>query len=182
MQIDSRSAPFFITNPGGNATVATALNPSPQAARPSGDGVFGMGASLSGPAVDGGMAPQGFLLVPFGVGSATQTFSMNVFGWRHTIGLNPLAPLWVPYLLAEFSCTLGATPGIINTDVGAGQLFCDTIALVLGNSNISNEVLSPAGTGMVAHIVLDGKGSQLIEVRFGTGSSATSCNCLATRI
>lgn len=175
MQIETRSSPFFITNPvNGNVTAASITFPVPSLSAPTGDGVIPMGHG-------GGTSANGLQLVPYGAGSPTNTFSLNAYGWRPTEGYGGTKPLWVAYLLASFTCTLCTVPGLAGADVDDSQLFAGTIALVVGNANISNEVISPTGN-VVAHIVLDAKGSRFVEVRFGTGSSATSCNCLATRI
>ncbi len=129
----------------------------------------------------GSTAPNGLLLVPYGAGSSTNTFLMNVYGWTPTKGENGAKPLWVAIELATFTCTLCTVPGLAGADVNASQLLCGTIALGVGNANVSNEILSPTGN-VVAHILLDVKGAKLVEIRFGTGSSATSCNCLYKRI
>jgi hypothetical protein len=174
MQIDIRSAPLRITN-AVDVTAATVTLPVPTATKPSGDGVIDMGT-------DGGMTASGLFLQPYGTGSATNTFSMSVYGWRQvTPRLTQGNGLWVYTTLATFTCTLGTQTGVANSPIDNTHLFVTTIALVIGNANISNEVLSP-GDNTPAHITLLAKGCTLIEVRFGTGSSATSCNCLVSRI
>ncbi len=173
MQIDSRSSKFEVTNTA-NVTAASITFPVPTITKPSGDGIVHLG--------DGGaLAPNGLMIVPFGAGSSTNTFSMNVYGWRRTLGSNTKPPLWVAVELATFTCTLCTVPGIVSTDVADTQLFTGTIALVHGNANVSNEVVSPTGN-VVAHVIVDAKGCELVEVRFGTGSSATSCNALIARM
>jgi hypothetical protein len=104
-----------------------------------------------------------------------------VYQWDMVFSHAGNAPLWVPSLLASFTCTLCTQAGVAGTDVDNTQLFCGTIALVAGNANISNEVLSPTGN-VIAHIIVDAKGAQYVETRFGTGSSATSCNCLSKKL
>jgi hypothetical protein len=179
VQIDTRSTVFALTNAGGNVTTASITFPLPATSSPvgvgvaSGDGVIPLGAG-------GSLAPNGLQIVPFGAGSSTNTFSMNVYGWREVRGpavAVGTVNLYVAYVLATFTCTLCTVPGLANTPVNASQLFCGTIALVAGNANISNEVVSPTGN-TVAHVIVDVKGSKWVEVRFGTGSSATSCNAL----
>jgi hypothetical protein len=176
VQLDTRSGTFLVTN-SANVTASSITFPVPQTATPSGDGVIEMGGTV------GALAPNGLILVPFGVGSATNTFTMNAYGWRRTVGggVPSTDPLWVAYQLAAFTVTLCTVPGLANTDVNASQLFTGTITLTSGNANVSTEVVSPTGN-VVAHIVLDAKGSQFVELRFGTGGSATSCNCLAAKV
>lgn len=174
MLIDLRAADLFITNPTANVTVTSITLPVSQLTPPSGDGVFDIGRP------EGGIAPPSVILIPYGAGSATNTFTMSVYGWRHTLGGNARQE-WVPMILASFTCTLCTSPGVAGGDVNASQLFCGTIVMVMGNANISNEVLSPA-TNDIGHVVVATKGVRLIQVLFGTGSSATSCNALATKV
>lgn len=175
MQIDTRAGPFAITNPTANITAASITNPVPTLTEPTGDGVLNIGSP------EGGITPNGLLIIPYGVGTATNTFTMNVYGWRHTSGYGGAQKLWVPYMLASFTCTLSTTTGVAGADLVVASKLCDTIALITGNANISNEIISPTGNA-VAHIILSGKGSTKVEFRFGTGSSATSCNALAAMI
>lgn len=174
MLIDVRAADLFITNPTANVTAVSITLPVPQLTAPAGDGVFDIGRP------EGGIAAPGVKLIPYGAGSATNTFTMSVYGWQHTLG-GASKQLWVPTILASFTCTLCTAPGVAGADANASQLFCGTIALAIGNANISNEVLSPA-TNDIGHVIVSTKGVRLMQVLFGTGSSATSCNALATRM
>ena len=70
-------------------------------------------------------------------------------GSAGTQGTGSVPSLWIPVLLASFTVTLGTAPGIAGSDVNGSQLFATSIALVTGNANVSNEVLSP--TGNVIH-------------------------------
>lgn len=176
MQIDTRSSPLFKVRET-NDTTASITFPVPRLTEPSGEGIINMGQG-------GGDSSNGLMLIPFGAGSATNTFSMNCYAWTPTLGVTDhatLVPLWVATVLGTFTCTLSTVPGLATSYVNASQLFCGTIVLVVGTQNVSNEVISPTGN-TVAHILLDTKGSKLVEIRFGTGASATSCNCLARRM
>ncbi len=174
MIIETTSVPLTISNPGGNITAASITFPVPTLTIPTGDGVINLG-------LGGQMTANGLFLIPYGAGSAAQTFTMAVYAWHNTLGYGGAKQLWVAAELATFTCTLCTVPGLAGADVNASQLFCGTIALGVGNANVSNEILSPTGN-VVAHILLDVKGAKLVEIRFGTGSSATSCNCLYKRI
>jgi len=182
MIIETISPPFAISNPGADVTTSSITEPSPTATTPTGDGVLSIGGGETG---QGGKVSNGLLIVPYGVGSATNTFSMKIYGWRSVRqrqgATTPIIPLWVPYLLASFTCTLCTLAGVAGTPVDNTHLFCGTITLGVGNANISNEIISPTGNVM-ASIILDRKGSQLVEVRFGTGGSATSANCLYAEV
>lgn len=173
MQIDTRSEQFVITN-SANSTATSITFPVPTTTMPSGDGIIQVGQG-------GSTAPNSLMLVPYGAGTAAQTFLMNAYGWRRTTGLGGKIPIWVAVELATFTCTLATPPGLTDCDVNASQLFCGTITLGVGNANVSVEIVSPTGN-VIAHIVLDAKGSQLVELRFSTNSSATSCNCLAAKV
>lgn len=186
MQIDTRYTNLVVTNPGGNVT-GTLTEPAPTITNPwltttgvttAGDGVISMGFPISQASWSGGMLANSVKLIPFGVGSNGNTFTLKVYAWDR-IQVSGNQPLWVPTLLASFTCTHGSTmPGVANTDVNASQTFCSTIALVVGNANISNEIISPATTSEIASIILDAKGAALVETRFTVGTN-TSCNCLA---
>lgn len=182
MQIDTRYTPLVLTN-SANVTASSVTEPTPTGTPPNGDGVISMGCS-GGPTQSftfGATLANSLKLIPIGAGSSTNTFTMKVYGWDLTVPGGLSSGTWVPHLLASFTCTLCTQTGVANTDVVATQLFCGTIALVAGNANVSNEVLSPTGN-VIAHIILDAKGCALVECRFGTGGSATSCNCLAKRL
>jgi hypothetical protein len=70
---------------------------------------------------------------------------------------------------------------LAGTDVNASQLFAGTITMNIGNANVSNEVLSPTGN-QIAHIMLDIKGSDYIQLLFSTNSSSTSNNALVAMV
>lgn len=136
-------------------------------------GVWDMG--WDGSVGPGGITAQNFAkLIPFGAGTATNTFSMYVWSWELC------GNEWVPHLLAAFTCTLSTMTGIagstgpINTDK-----FCDTIAIItnLGNPNVTCSIISPQNN-TPGHVVIDMEGAQKIEVQFSTGSSATNCNAM----
>lgn len=198
MQIDTRGGRFAISNPGGNVArngivepvpFSTITAPTPQQNAPSTgvvttnqltDGVIEMaGDGATGP---GGLTANSLQMIPYGTGSATNTFTMKAYGWRRTGGVGAnLTGLWVPYLLASFTVTLGTATGVGGCDVNASQLLATTIALVTGNANVSNEILSPTGN-VIAHIILDAKGAAYVELRFSTGGVATDCNCMVAKV
>lgn len=174
--IETPSNNFHIVNTT-DVTTSSVTEPVPTVVKPSGTGVIEMG-------FNGGVAPNGVMLVPYGVGSATNTFTLKVYGWRPTLGAQGTVlkdPLWVPFLLASFTCTLCTKTGVTSSDIDATHLFCDTIVLVTGNANVSNEIISPTGN-VIANIIMDVKGVKLLELRYATGGSATSANCLAAEM
>lgn len=120
----------------------------------------------------------------FGTGAADNTFKARVLAWHYVV--NPGADhaketaCWVPITLCEVLVTLGtmAGPGGV---LSTSELFADTIAIqgTSGNDDVSIDIVSP-GDNTIAHIVVDMKGAQKLEVIFDRNSSATSCNALAS--
>lgn len=178
MQLDTISTRFGIIA-AANVTTNGFTTQVPTITSPTGTIQFGSD--------DGGIASNGLLLVPYGVGSNTNTFLMNVIGWREVVG--PVyqagtSKLWIPVVLATFTgCTLdSALPGVVNSDLGTTQYFCNAMTLGTGNSGISVEVVSPASGDYIAHAVVDVKGFRKVGVYFSTGGSATSCNALWAKL
>lgn len=167
----SRVAATNITTAG-----TSIANPACTAAGPTGDGIILMGSP------SGAYSSNGLLLVPFGVGSATNTFLMSVFAWDFVHPKTAQnAGMWVAWLLASFTCTLCTVAGLAGGEVDATQLFCDTITLGKGNANVSNEIVSPTGN-VIASIVLDTKGAKRVQTSFVINASATSCNTLYRKL
>lgn len=131
------------------------------------------------------------ILIPFGIGSDTNTMKMRVIGWRMAFdrgaeqslyGAAVGDALWIPVTLGEFLCTLSTPAGVAQSIIGSTNLFADTIAIqgTSGNDDIDVSITSPADN-TIAHVVLDAKGFQKLEVTFDRNSSATSCNALIAR-
>jgi hypothetical protein len=183
VQIDTRYAPMMLTHKTW-ITASAVVEPIPTVTPPTGDGIVDMGiATKSGGVITlGAMLANSVKLLPLLTGVDNVTGVMNVYGWELTApGILGPTGLWVPTILAVFGNTAGlkvpVTSDVPTTDNSATVRFCDTISLTLGNANISNEILSDT-SDRIGHIILDAKGSALLEVRLGTGGSATSCNCL----
>jgi len=158
-----------------STTVGTSIaNPADTAVEPS-LGVIPMGK-------EGVLASNGLVFYPYGVGSAAQTFLMSVFGWEYIhpkVAQN--AGRWTATPLATFLCTLCTLAGSAGGEVDENQLYCGTIALVIGGANISNEIISPTGN-MKACIRMDAFGCKLVQPLFAINASATSCNALWKKI
>lgn len=176
MLLDTRQSELALVRPTNSTATGTSIaNPVDTLTQPTGAGVVSTGAGLS-------TACNALLLLPYGTATATNTFLMSVFGWDFI----PLSGgqgggSWHAYLLASFTCTLGSVTGLAGSAVAAANLYCDTIALGVGNANVSNEVVSPTGN-VNAHCVVDVKGVQLVEVKFARNSSAASANALYRRL
>lgn len=146
---------------------------------PNGDAGTATGASIITLCHEGITGVSGAVILPYGVGSNNNTFSMRVIGWDR-IGNDPNTLLWVPVMLLEVQVTLSSScVGVAGREVVATELFADTIALVgtSGNPNVSCEIISPAND-TIAHLTLTFKGFAKAELSFTTGASATSCNAL----
>ncbi len=176
MQIEEVPIPWLLTN-ATNVSTNGFTAPVPTPTMPSGDGVMMMGQY-------GGVASTSMELCFFGAGSNTNTFAANVYGWTQQQSVVGNSPLWVPVLLATFNeITLDAAfSGVAGSDVPADQMFASACSLVIGNTGISVEVLSPGPGVGLAHVVLSVKGQKLISILYSTGGSATSCNALWRRI
>ena len=179
--IQTEATKFAPTNTT-NVTTNGFTQPVPTKTAPSGTGIINFGHP------DGALASNAIILIPYGVGSDTNTFAMNVYGWRPipgSLGGTLSDTLWVPMTLATFTgCELNSgMPGLSGAALDGTQYFCSDITLGIGNSGISVEVVSPGhANNQVAHTVIDAKGCRLLEVRFSTGGSATSCNALWAKI
>ncbi len=161
-----------------NQTSSSFVSKVPIATTPVDDAVTATGQATVDMRNGGAFTQNGILILPYGSGSGT--FSMRVLGWRQ-FGTDSHTLLWIPTTLAEFLCTLdSAIHGLAGRVVLDTELFCGTIAIVgtSGNANVSCEIVSPAVSGSMAHVVVDTKGFEKIELSFSTGSSATDCNAL----
>lgn len=126
---------------------------------------------------NGGSVAQNLVkIIPFGVGSANDTFTMRVLQW-HTD--DKFAHAWYPLPIGDFTCTLSTFAGVDGTQIDSNQLICDTITLTSGfaTANVSCELCSNAAN-VPAHAVLSIKGAYFLEFIFNMGSSATSANAL----
>lgn len=151
-----------------NSTATSFTNGQATLTQPSGTGV------LSPPTT--GQYTRGVLqVVPYGVGSDNQTMNVRVRGWRPTEN-----NLWVPVMLVQAACTLGASVGVAASDVLNTERFADTITLSVANTGVDSQAVSPANDS-VGHFVVDTKGFPIVEVLMTVGT-ATSANALVAWI
>lgn len=184
---------YALTNPGGNYTnngyptrtptiTSPNLVPTSTGLQAIGDGVISFGNL-------GNYCPGRIFLVPFGVGSSTNTFSLKVIGWTPTkLGVG--IPLWVPTVLQTSQVTIGTAAGVAGADLGTTSLFATTITTSYGPTWITTGAspvapdwfqLSP-GSNDIGGIIVESLGFRFIEVIYTTGGSATSCNALYRKI
>lgn len=122
---------------------------------------------------------QNVLVFPFGLGSATQTFSLRVIRWYHKKGTSN--SLFVPVIAFEGVCTMGAPVG-----VAANELLLNTEGLcysIVPDATLTEAApavytRSPGTTGHVGYILVDLMGAQFFSFDYGGSGSVTSANVL----
>ncbi len=143
--------PDFVANQaGGEITVA------------SGQALIHLGTQI---------VPSEVHIVPFGAGSATNTFKMRVWGFRAATGG------FIGTLLWAGTCTLCTQTGTLGFDVLDTDLFCDTITTTVGTESVDCRSTSP-GSNIPGKVKILTAGSQFLVLDFDKNSSATSCNAL----
>ncbi len=103
-------------------------------------------------------------VVPVGVGTAGQTFSVRVIGWNTDDESN-----YVPSLLATIACTLSAVEYTTS-----GNKSCDTLTIAVGSDGV-DVVILPRAAGFASFRV-DTNGSQWFTLDYDM-TGATSGNC-----
>lgn len=119
-------------------------------------------------------------IIPFGTGSATQTFSVRVIGWTDAqpVAGSSNVPLWMPTILCEYLCTLGTAVGVASSAVLATEKFCDTVALVANRGTDGQDTTKSSPTNnLVGSFLVDLKGSKKVELCYSVGTN-TDCNAL----
>lgn len=175
MQIETLSTDLalaFVTD----ATDTSFPSKVPTVTEPTNDGVMPTGGSSQA------CNALVFNIIGTGADNAVIT-GVRVIGWKKKTPnkAGNKKTLWVPTVLCELGAVLGNIAGVANTDVGASYFFADTITLITGNANISNEIVSPTGD-IIAHVVVDVKGCEKIEFTVDLGANATGCNILVSQI
>lgn len=160
-----------------NATDSSFPSKVPVHAEPTNDGVHDLGIG------GGGEVPSDAVIIPYSVGSENDTFNMRVIGWRRLSHGATL--LWIPSILADLACTLGAQTGVAATAVVATELFCDAITITTEpviTSDVTNSGtsarFSPAND-LIAWVSVPLYGSEKIEFTFDMATGdPTSANAL----
>jgi hypothetical protein len=175
MQIETLSTPWEIGCKTADLTDTSFPSKVPTRTKPSGNSILDF---------RGGTSPNQLKIILLGTGANNAVLTgVRFLAWNHFddgTGDNGKA-LWVPTPLAEFAAVFGNIPGVAGGAIGSSYFFMDTITLVTGNANISNEILSPVGD-IIAHIILSAKGSEMIEAIVDLGANATGFNWAAKRL
>ena len=154
------------TNSEQGSAFATRI---PTTTKPSGDCIIDR---------ESGVVSNYLMIIPFGTQADGARFSIRVLGWSNVAGAD--GDIWIPVkLLNAAECILGTAQGVDGSNVIAGTgvtatFIADTITTVTGTDLV--EVVSPADN-TVAHLTLDTKGFEIIEVFF-LRNTADSCNAL----
>ncbi len=125
MNVSCRPARAFQKAFATNAATSGFDSLIPTIVPPSGNGVWDF--------EDGGglEVPEWVTVLPYGLGSDEDVFSLRLVGWRRIGGVGPIGSyLWVPSTQCELACTLGTCVGIAGSPVLNTERFCDTITIV----------------------------------------------------
>lgn len=157
---------------------------------PAGAGVVDIAPGINAagfPGGQGGLGPNGCMLKVYAAGlnattfpTDTGTFVCYVWGWRFLMDTPPKVGVWDPTLLAGWTATIDGINliGVSGGPVTNFEVFADKLVAIanLGVANVSVETVTPGtttvGTLGPAHAMVDLKGSQKIQVVFGTASGA----------
>lgn len=146
-------------------------------ARPSGNLVFDLSPILG---ANGGFRARCRLFPIAGSPAASNdTFALRVWGWNR-VNDPALPALYVPSILLEIACTVGAMTGVAGSAVLDTELFVDTITLTteekVGTVG-QTTVLSPANdTPAFAEFRLHG--AELLEFDFDQTLNSPTMNAL----
>ncbi len=119
----------------------------------------------------GEFAQRGVQLCPYAnSGDDGDVFSIRVYGWSRIEGISNDAR-WHSIMLGEVQCTISeSVTGLLAfTPINSGTFYADDAVIVgtTGNVGTSIEIVAPQN-GTPAHIIVDLKGSQILEVKFST--------------
>lgn len=121
--------------------------------------------------------PQKLLLIPYGVGSDTNTGAIRVWGWNKIPGgAAGTSDLWVPILLADLAIALSVPTGVAGSPVVAANLFADGITITKGNADWVD--VQATGTDAVTFAVILLHGIRKVQFNAHNNSSSTSVNAL----
>lgn len=172
-----------------NSTASSFASKIATVTEPTNDGVLDLTAG--GTAGPGGFVPVRMFLLPYGLGSSNDGFSMRVIGWRH-IGAGPPQGiwLWVPVILGEFACLLGAMTGVATAPVLNTECFCDTITpvaarlpdrvIAAGTAVNSDTAVSDPANDTSAYIDMLLRGVEKVEFTFDQTTNTPTMNTLVS--
>lgn len=145
--------------------------------RPSGNLVTDLTAG-----VPSGKVPARLRLFPYAAAASNDTFAMRVWGWSR-VG----ATTYVPAILGDFTCTVGAFTGCTGGDVLSTELFVDTIAIVAATGEATTTanttrdgtaVLYSPANDTPGYVEVPVRGCELVEFDFDQTLNTPAMNCL----
>lgn len=118
-------------------------------------------------------------VMPFGVGSDNQTYTIRVIGWSQVGSTSSSTLIWVPSLLAAYTVQLCALVGVAGGAVLDTDRFSDTLTLVSvqGTDAQGTTKVAPANDTSSAYFICELNGAQKVEVSFAQVTT-TSANAL----
>ncbi len=136
--------------------------------------------------------PGSVFLVPYGEGGQGSQFSMRIYGLSPMAAPNQgdrLAAMWLPFFLAEFSCTLCNVAGIrqgsdfpTGVDLIQSERLCDTITLAQGDVGMTGRINSTGpGTNLVAYAAVNLQGCERFVLDFQQVDNI-GMNCLCATL
>jgi len=137
---------------------------APQAASPAGN-------DAPGTTVDDAMSLDNAALIFFGTGSATQTATAKVVGWRQLPAASGANGLWIPIELMALNLTLGTQTGVSGCVVDNTHLFVTTITASTAYT-AANEIISP-GDNTPSLVKVDTFGCQYVQVQLAVGTCSS---------
>jgi hypothetical protein len=125
------------------------------------------------------------MVIPYGLGTVDDTFLMRILAWR-LIGDydTPKGDLWIPTVIGEYGCTLGALTGVAGAPILNTELFVDAITITSEGTYTAvttrtgaTRIYAP-GDDLVAHLVVCLDGAQKVEFLFQQSTNTPTMNAL----
>lgn len=188
MKIETLSAPpvLAFTNqlgakPGNPQDAQPIQYFTPTNVTPTGDGIYNIGQG-------GSEAANRVKIWPFAEAMPGDVFWLRLWAWN-CIAFGDNAQVWMPSILAQFACMVGAIT--VPTDgnsagrqsvIAPWERFCDGLALVGGWLGLTGEIISQgAGSGIGACALVELRGSQKIQFEFERSDHTIGMNALWAR-
>ncbi len=129
---------------------------------------------LRGGAATGAAVPMSLMLKPFGTTTANQVFAIRL--WGITVADDYVGSTYTQSFettrLCELACTLGSKAGAANTLVGTSDLFCDTIAITEGLTDVV-KIFTPEDNVKEAWAWIDHLAFDQIGIEFSETDAVT---------
>lgn len=140
-------------------TASSITAPAPTTTQPSGNGIVDM-------AITPGKIFNSCGFAFYGAGSADQTFTGAITGWKKS------GSLWIPIPMLTFSGLLGTATGVASQNVINTDLFADTLTISTAYTNVY-EVLSPGNNTVAFLKMLDTFGCDLLQLQLAVGTATS---------